>query len=217
MDPVFPNIANNQNDGFNAIDSIYVWNCALSQFITVSDIPQPFRSKWAHLVDQILQKWEFSSNEDEENQALKAFLFLPQLLLRQTKRAGRRQRGMAELSHRFDLASNEEWETLIEKWRKDLNRRTSKQKKQDKDKENDEKLREKVLTSGKISRAANLIDSHGIASLDTAETMEALRSKFPERRRPLPDTVPRGECLDSLPAVKDHLLQIEEGSAGGNT
>ena len=56
-----------------------------------------------------------------------------------------------------------------------------------------EKTRKQVLeklANGKVSCAANIIDSFGVADLDNEQTKEALRKKLPDRLRELPESVP---------------------------
>ena len=81
-----------------------------------------------------------------------------------------------------------------------------------------EKKRTKVLeklTNGKVSRAARLIDSHRLADMNQEVTRAALKSKFPDRRTALPESVPSGVCIDGLYGLRDHLLSLEPGSAAG--
>ena len=65
-------------------------------------------------------------------------------------------------------------------------------------------------------RAANRLASHGIADLSRQSARESLQAKFLSKQRPLPPTVPRGECVEGLQNVLRHaMLQIERGTAAG--
>ena len=96
LDPVVPGPCQTPSNmdigGFNILDDLGVWDCALSRFTTVSNIPQPLQPKWASLYDRVLQRIERAiSGGDQESltRALKAWLILPQLILRQGPRGGR--------------------------------------------------------------------------------------------------------------------------------
>ena len=210
---------------FSAFDTIGAWDCALSRFPTVTDIPRPFRSKWAEIYDRVLQSWEravVNNNSDEITRALKVLLALPQLLLRQTGRGGKRGQAGPSLAVHFDLAIEGEWETLINIWNSDLQRLKDKESRQlpgsRKDVDDNELHKDvlRKLSAGQVSRAAGRINSFGLANLNNETTRAALQQKFPPRRCPLPTSVPRGQCVEGLGLVlRDAMLQIERGTASG--
>lgn len=187
---------------------------ALSRFQTISN-----------LYDLILRHWERGvTNQDAEaiDRSLKALLFLPQLLLRQASRGGKRGQSGPGLAARFDLALQGDWEILVDQWQADLRRledREARRRGTPKTDDNSEKLREQVLrliSVGQISRAANRLGSFGLGDLNDEVTRAALQSKFPPRSRPLPLSIPRGVCVEGLGNIlKDSMLQIVRGTASG--
>ena len=96
LDPVIPEPlppAQNSASCLSALDVLDAWDCALSRLTTLADIPRPFRSKWAHTYDRVLQHMERPNNNQDAlgvDRVLKLFLILNQLLLRQGGRGGKR-------------------------------------------------------------------------------------------------------------------------------
>ena len=228
LDPEVPGpllSPSNNSSELSAVDKLGAWDCALSRFQTISDIPQAFRSKWAHIYDGVMRHWERGvSNQDKEaiDRALKTLLILPQLLLRQASRGGKRGQSGPGLAARFDLALQGEWSALVEQWEADLRRledRESRRRHTPRPEDEERKRREQVLrmiSAGQISRAAKRIDSFGLGDLNNDATRASLQSKFPQRSRPLPPSVPRGQCLEGLGNIlKDSMLQIVRGTASG--
>ena len=81
-----------------------------------------------------------------------------------------------------------------------------------------DKKREVVLglaSKGQVGRAARRISSNGVASLDSDATMATLRAKYPGRARPLPASVTRGQCVDSLEGLTEAMLGLERGVSSG--
>ena len=86
------------------------------------------------------------------------------------------------LAARFDLGLDGDWEKLLNLWESDLLKaegkakfRSDRPRSEEKD---EELLRVKVLdklASGKVSKAANLLDSHGIADMSDENTKVSLR------------------------------------------
>ena len=197
--------------------------CAFSQFVTIKDIPKQFRSKWAFLYNHVLLTWERGvTNKDaiQIERALKAFLALPQLLLRQGSRSGKRGQARSGLAARFDLAMAGEWSVLVSFLENDLNRLNERVRHSNPRTENDDaKIREqtlKLISVGQVSRAASRLASHGIADLSRQSARDSLQAKFPPKQRPLPPSVPRGDCVEGLGNVLRHaMLQIERGTAAG--
>ena len=75
-------------DGFGDIDALGAWECGLCPFRTLEEVPLPLREKFSKIVAKILLKHQQASSDAEETRALKWFLILPQLLLREAKRGG---------------------------------------------------------------------------------------------------------------------------------
>ena len=153
LDPVVPEPSHlpvPNNNSLCVFDTLGAWECALSRFTTSTDIPRPFRSKWAHVYDDVLHNWERAMTNLDTNgitQALKGFLILPQLLLRQGGRGGKRGQAGLGLAARFDLAVLGEWQTLVQLWQADLIRLEDKESRRNQGRRaaDDDKLREEVL------------------------------------------------------------------------
>ena len=80
------------------------------------------------------------------------------------------------------------------------------------------KQRKQVLGhihAGHISKAVNLVTSHGIASIRDEGVMEQLQLKFPPRNRPLPGSVTKGAPIDSFPYLRQTLLALQRGVSPG--
>ena len=61
-------------DGFNRIDLLGVWECALSPFRAMEEVLGMFREKWAGVLNTILRRLEQSAKPEEKVRALKWFL-----------------------------------------------------------------------------------------------------------------------------------------------
>ena len=67
----------------------------------------------------MLRKVQQAGSEEEITRALKWFLALPKLLLREPKRGGRKGQGTGELSARFEAVRTENWGQLLVFLKKD--------------------------------------------------------------------------------------------------
>ena len=139
--------------------------------------------------------------------SLKWFLILLKALFRQSKRGGKAGKGL--LSQRMNCLVKGDWGgilTLLEKdtiMLREENRReklTDKDKGRGEDKEIESKRRNalNLLSKGHISKAVRRINSYGMGDLENPQVREQMRAKYPDRGRPLPPTVSKGQCLDSL-------------------
>ena len=72
-----------------------------------------------------------------------------------------------------------------------------------------------LLTRGQVGRAVRRLTSNGIANLDEEWVEEGLKAKYTDRGRPMPATVAKGRCLESLPCLKETLLNLQPGIAPG--
>ena len=95
--PVLPD-----GDGWNLIDTMGVWECALTPFFSMEDVPEPYREKWGKVMSRILRVILFAKNMPSLERALKWFLLASQALLRQAKRGG--QAGRNCVGVRFNSA-----------------------------------------------------------------------------------------------------------------
>ena len=72
-----------------------------------------------------------------------------------------------------------------------------------------------LLSKGKISKAARIINSHGIGSMEDPHILHQMEQKYPERGIPLPASVSRGQCVDNLRGLRDVLLDLQGGVSAG--
>ena len=59
-----------------------------------------------------------------------------------------------------------------------------------------------LLSRGLISKAVRTINSFGIGNMEDQETKQQMADKYPEGGAPLPPTVTKGQCVDSLHGLK---------------
>ena len=211
-------------DGWDRILELGGWGCTLSPFLMMEEVPSAFREKWGKVVTLVLRKVREATTPLSLDKALLWFLVLPQATLRQDKRGGRRGQGAGALARRFDCILEEDWggllDMLVEDKGREVRRREVKRHQGGAavGPTTQERQREVVLgmmAKGKVGRAARRISSNGVASLEDPDTMAALRSKYIARSRPLPATVTRGQCVDSLSWLKEAFLGLEPGTSPG--
>ena len=213
-------------DGWGRIDGLSAWECTLTGFHPMGEVPVVHQEKWVRAVATVLRRLMEADTEQELTRALKWWLILPQLLLRQSKRSGKKGQGAAWIAARFQAVVDGDWGKLITMLESDKvttmaaaeTRRRRRQRQGDVEQEDMERKREVVLdlvARGQVGRAAARIKSHGVASMASPGVREALRSKFPARERNLPDTVTRGQIVDNLNGLRESLVSLELGSSPG--
>ena len=194
-------------DGWNRIDLLGVWECGLSTFRALEEVPSSFREKWAKVMSTILSRLQQATTLEEETRALKWFLIAPQALLREPKRGGKKGQIFSALNARFDCISRGDFGTILALL--DSDRTAARQRRTRGRREQREedvttaraKLRKTVLSllkRGQVSRAVRRICSHGIASMDDPQVQAALQAKYTARGRDLPASVTRGQCVDRI-------------------
>ena len=72
-----------------------------------------------------------------------------------------------------------------------------------------------LLAKGHISKAARVINSHGIGSMQDPHILRQMEQKYPERGIPLPASVSRGQCVDNLRGLREVLLGLQGGVSAG--
>ena len=210
-------------DGWEQVTALGGWSCALSTFQPMEAVPGALREKWGKVVAGVLRKALEARSREEKDCALLWFLLLPQVMLRQGKRGGKRGQGVAEVGRRFDCALSGDWKGLLDQLMVDkeeqARRRVAvrRQRPEDEGKEK-EKLREKVLdlmSKGQVGRGARRIQSNGVANISDPHTLDTLLSKYVDRSRELPETVTKGECIDNLVGLREVMLDLEPGVCPG--
>ena len=75
LDPVVPGPVHGpvqvDGDGWSRIDKLGVWECGLSSFRALEDVPVIHREKWANAMFIILRRLQQASTQQEEERALK--------------------------------------------------------------------------------------------------------------------------------------------------
>ena len=59
-----------------------------------------------------------------------------------------------------------------------------------------------LISQGQVSKAANRMNSFGVANIAERVAMDQVRNKYPARGRPLPDTVSWGKPVDNLKGLR---------------
>ena len=95
------------------IDSLGAWECATTITAPLEEVPGAFRNGWSVALLTVLRKIQQAGSDEELIRALKWFLALPKLLLREPKRGGRKGQGTGELSARFEAIRTDNWGKLL--------------------------------------------------------------------------------------------------------
>jgi len=123
LDPVIPGPVTGplpqDTDGWNTIDQKGAWECASSMFTPLEEVPRAFRKAWSNALSTVLQRVLQAEGETELTRALKWFLALPKLLLREPKRGGKKGQGTGEVQARFESVREGNWGTLLTLLRRD--------------------------------------------------------------------------------------------------
>ena len=87
-------------------------------------------------------------------------------------------------------------------------RQPRRQKKENREKEEERRktMAMSLLSQGQVGKAVRRITSHGVADMNDARVRQQMEEKYPDRGRQLPDSVPKGCCIDSMSGLKDVLL-----------
>ena len=208
-------------NGWCLIDQVGAWQSFLCEFSVMEDIPAQHRSIWAWAWSFILEKIQTAATSKELDRALMWLLFLPQGLLRQPKRGGKSGRNLT--AQRFNSLVKGDWGKLVTLWERDKmisqeSKRILKSKNGVQKKDNLEvKTKNAVsfISQGKVSKAASRINSFGVANISDESVMKQVKTKYPDRGRPLPETVAWGKPVDNLKGLRESLLQLERGKSPG--
>ena len=88
------------------------------------------------------------------------------------------------------------WEQVKVKWEGIHRRRNLRDKEEDEEKvkANLRSIVLEKLTIGKVFKAANFLESKGVADISNLKTKNKLKNKFPQRSREIPKEVAKGIC-----------------------
>ena len=211
-------------DGWGRIDGLSAWECTLSGFNAMKEVPMLHQEKWVRACSAVLRRIQAAATEDQLTRALKWWLILPQLLLRQATRSGAKGQGARQVAARFQAVVEGDWGKLLTMLEADreasqrLAEARRRRRGRQGEEEDMERKREVVLdlvARGQVGRAAGRIKSNGVASMDSPGVREALRAKFPARERPLPNRATKGQVVDNMGGLREALVALELGSAPG--
>ena len=211
------------SDGWALIARLGPTSAFLSSFTSLQEVPDQHHQAWVEGVAEVLRRWSVATSEVEINHALFWFLFLPQGLLRRPSRGGRV--GRKEVAKRFSCLTRGDWGSLVELWERDKVRlgedRARRDRRGQREVSEEEALRRKrkevlaLISAGQISRAMQRVTSHGLAKMSDPAVQAQVAAKYPPRRRPLPDRVPRGQAVEHMRQLRDNLKALQAGSSPG--
>ena len=72
-----------------------------------------------------------------------------------------------------------------------------------------------LVRRGQVGRARRRVASYGIADIGNPIVRQAVKTKYPPRSHLMPETVLAGTCLESVPGLKDTLLNLQPGVPAG--
>ena len=190
---------------FAAVDHISVLSAAgiNSTYVQVSrTVPFKHREDWAGAVALVVSAaLQAAPGSLAQVRGFKMVLMLPALLLRRGTRGGRR--GVAEFAWRFRLWGQQRYGELVRSWERDCESQEPGQATLDGDSAALLRRVEELMARGKVSDAAQLMRSHGVASVHDPDVLDQMRAKHPRRRHDM-EALPAG--LQGEPR-----LCIEEG------
>ena len=72
-----------------------------------------------------------------------------------------------------------------------------------------------LIDCGKVGMARHRVTSHGQASMSDPVVRATMQEKYPPLRQDFPPSVTRASCMNSLPALKETLLNLVPGVSAG--
>ena len=144
---------------------------------------------------------------------------MPQALCRRAQRGGRA--GVGQIRKRFNCVVKGDFAEIVKLWCQDVEaERKKEEKRQNRPKPNQDiskKTRQAVslISKGQISKAVNRMTSNGVASLDDPIAKAALKTKYPARGKVMPDSVTKGQAVDTMRTLRDAWLALKAGVAPG--
>ena len=216
-----------RGDGWTDIDRLGAWDCQLSIFNSMEDVPLQFEVGWSMAFATVLEREAGAQTDLQRERAHKWFCFLPQALLRAGaggKRGGRA--GKQAVQQRFTALAQGSWGRLVELWERDMRSARRREERPDrmqtrnqKKEQEEQNLRRKaimLISSGQVGKAESRMNSHGIASMSDPLVREQMARKYPARVRELPDEVPLGQAVPHLRGLREGLKGLGRRRAPGS-
>ena len=133
----------------------------------------------------------------------------------------RRGAGVGQIRKRFNCIVEGNHGELVRLWLHD--RQVVKSKEEIKKRKGkpavniDKKTRQAVslISKGQVSKAVSRMTSHGVASLDDPIAKASLKSKYPPRGKAMPESVLKGQAVDTMKTLRDSWLALKAGVAPG--
>ena len=185
--------------------------------IAIEEVPAQQREAWALAMDRVHKRiWECQEEGVELDRALKWWFFLLQALCRTAQRGGRA--GVGQVKRLFNCVVRGDYGELVKIWLQDREVQKKKEEKQrgkpSEDLEKKTRQAVSLISKGMISKAVSRMISFGIANLDDPVSIAALASKYPPRGRLMPDSVTKGQCVDTMKTLRNTFLSLKAGVAG---
>ena len=221
-EPSFAPSANPDPSGWDSIDRVGGWNALLTEFTTMEEIPQQHKQAWTWAWSEVLHRVMSAQEGKELDRALMWLCFLPQALLRQSKRGGRQGRG--EVAMRFNAVSvDRNWGLLVSLWERDMRKlkleeaKVRPKKVLNPEEELDRKRRaaKKLLAEGQVSRAVARINSFGVADMSDPSVREQLKAKYPDSQRAMPANLSKSAPVEHLRGLRENLLSLDRTISPG--
>ena len=214
-------------DGRNLIGKLSAWDCLLCPFGMLADVPEQHEEIFVKAWASVLGWWreaKQSGMQEKETESLKWLLFICQALLRKPRRGGKK--GTREVAKRFNFLVVGDWGSLVEQYIADVEFEKGKTNRQEARRQRNLRTEEEVLgrsrrqtlasfSEGQIGRGLQRLTSPGLANAQDPEVQDLLRVKYPPRVRDLPETVVRGQAVESLRGLREALVKLQRGVAPG--
>ena len=101
-------------EGWSEIDSWGAWECAVLCIVPMEDVPPAYRRALARVNLAV-----YGGTQEQIDRAIKWFLALSKLLLREPRREEQRGQGSGEIAARFEAVREGSWGTLLQLLRPD--------------------------------------------------------------------------------------------------
>ena len=211
-------------EGWAAIDRLSGWDCFLSEFGALEEVPKQHRPLFGWAMGTVFERIldAYAGNSDlERERALKWFLFLAQALLRTPCKGGQSGRGL--VAGRFHCLVERRWGKLVRLWEEDR-AQARKEARVHREagtlvEEEDRRKRNSIaqLGKGNVSKCMNLLTSNGVADLNDPLVRLQVETKHPPRRHEIQNTVVLKSPVDNLKGLREALLNLrrKKGSSPG--